>query len=304
MLQLNYDYESCVKNSERVAWALDDALPTGTNLDFSRTFLPEELVLSGAIACLDAKERLAHNQIAAHSYVNLFAFVEEYILATMAQHASAELFGDPHAIRALSRFVDEEVKHQQLFARYKAAFVRDFGHPCQVLDSAVPVAGVIMSKSPIAVLLTTLHIELMTLQHYVECVKDRDGLDPVFAKLLHLHWLEESQHAKIDALELDKLLDDATPAQIEAGFADYLDIITAFDGLLAEQAKFDLASLSAAVGRVFTAEQAAEIVAVSHRAYRKTFLVYGMTNPTFETLTRQISPEARARIDARVTELA
>lgn len=304
MLRLNYDYESCVKSSERVAWTLDDAMPVGTKLDFERPFLPDELVLSSKITCLDPRGRLALNHLAAHSYLNLFAFVEEYILATMAQHATAELFGNPHAIRALSRFVDEEAKHQQLFARYKEAFSRDFAHPHVVLESQVAVAGVILSKSPIAVLLTTLHIELMTQQHYVECVKDRADLDPLFAKLLHLHWLEESQHAKIDALELDKLLDAATPEQIQTGFDDYLDILAAFDGLLAQQAQHDLEALAEVLGRSLTDSEQKEIGDTCLAAYRKTFLTCGMNNPTFANLTRQISAPARERIEKRAADLS
>jgi hypothetical protein len=303
MLKLGFDYSSCVRTSEKVTWRLDDAMPPGTVLDFTKPFLPEPLTLTEQIACLNATERRTLNQIAGNAYLNLFAFVEEYILSTMAQHMSAELFGDHEAIRALARFIDEEVKHQQLFARYKAAFAQGFGHTCQVLDSAVTVAGVIMSKSPLAVMLTTLHIELMTQQHYTECVKGNTELDPLFARLLHLHWLEESQHARIDLLELDKLLDDATPAQIRQGFDDYLDILTAFDGLLAEQATFDLASLATATGRAFSADESEEIRAVSHRAYRKTFLLYGMTNPMFVDVTQKISARDRESIDRRVKEL-
>jgi hypothetical protein len=165
------------------------------------------------------------------------------------------------------------------------------------------VAGLIMGKNPIAVLLTTLHIELMTQQHYVECVKDKSGLDPFFANLLRLHWLEEAQHAKIDALELNKLLDGADAQFVKQGFDDYLDIVTAFDGLLAGQARFDVASLAEATGRVFSASEASAVEAVAHGAYRKTFLTFGMRNPTFVSLTRQISPEAQGRIQLRATEL-
>jgi hypothetical protein len=36
MLDLDYDYASCVRNSEKVAWKIDDVMPPGTPLDFSR----------------------------------------------------------------------------------------------------------------------------------------------------------------------------------------------------------------------------------------------------------------------------
>lgn len=303
VLELGFDYASCVRGSEKVSWRLDDAMPPGTVLDFGKPFLPEQLTLTQQIGCLSPSERRTLNQIAGNAYLNLFAFVEEYILATMTQHASAELFGDHDAIRALARFVDEEVKHQQLFARYRAAFEKSAGYPCRVLESAVEVAEVIMSKSPIAVMLVTLHIELMTQQHYVETVRDNPDLDPLFQKLLHLHWLEEAQHARIDALELDKLLEGASPTAIATAFDEYLGILEAFDGLLAQQTELDLESLTAATKRAFDEQESAEIRRVAHRAYRRTFLVYGMTNAMFKGIITKMSPKAADRVAARAGEL-
>ena len=90
------------------------------------------------------------------------------------------MFGDPAALRALFRFADEEVKHQQLFGRFREAFERDFGVPCDVIENPQAVAEVILSKAPMAVVLTTLHIELVTQQHYVEGYREPEvkGLDP------------------------------------------------------------------------------------------------------------------------------
>ena len=204
----------------------------------------------------------------------------------------------------MTRFADEEGKHQQLFHRYLAAFRRDFGHPCEVLDSAVAVAGVVLSKSPIAVMMMTYHIEIMTQSHYTECVKDDHGVDPLFAKLLHSHWLEESQHARIDALELDKLLDDASRAQIEAGFADYLDLIGAVDGLLLQQAEMDVRTLALATGQTFDADQQAQLRASQRAGYRHTFLVYGMKAPSYVSAMTKMWPDGAARVAARAATLS
>ena len=177
MLDLDYDYASCVRNSEKVSWKLDDVMPRDTRLDFQRPFLPLALAGRGDLEFLSTDEARTLNQITANAYLNLFGFVEEYIIALAVQHAQAEMFGDHDAIRALVRFADEEVKHQALFHRYVAAFQRDFGHPCKVLDSAAEVAGVVLSKTPIAVMLVTLHLEIMTQAHYIECVKDDTDVD-------------------------------------------------------------------------------------------------------------------------------
>ncbi|MGE3668371.1 MAG: hypothetical protein AB7K71_01880, partial [Polyangiaceae bacterium] len=298
-------------NSERSAWRVDDVMPPDTRLDFSRPFLPEALVPNASLGFLSSVDALMLNQISGNAYLNLFAFVEEYILVTVVQHAQAEMFGDRDAIRALVRFADEEVKHQRLFERYRAAFDRDFATPAEVLESAAEVAQVILSKSPIAVMMITLHIELMTQHHYTECVKDNREMDPLFASILKHHWLEESQHAKIDALELAKLVTLATPDAISKAFDDYLDILSAFDGLLAQQAEMDVRSLGRATGRSksheesgFSAEETERIVQSQLQGYRRTFVWYGMTSPMFVGALKDMSPEGAARVEARVAHFA
>ncbi|MDP2341196.1 MAG: hypothetical protein Q8O67_09570 [Deltaproteobacteria bacterium] len=296
MLELDFDYAGCIRNSEKVSWKVDDVMPPGTRLDFGRTFLPEGLAQTWSIPCLKNYQKLKLNQISANAYLNLFAFVEEFILATMVKHAQTDMFDGKGSVRALVRVAEEEAKHQELFHRYREAFDRDFGHPCGVLDSATAVAGVILAKSPIGVMMVILHIELFTQQHYLECVKDNAEVDPFFSSLLKNHFLEEAQHARVDALQLDKLARAATPAEIVTAFDDYLGILSAFDGLLAEQSQLDVKSLEAASGVTFSEADARMVTDSQQRAYRKTFLTYGMTNPQFLAYLGQISPAGQARV--------
>lgn len=303
MLQLNYDYASCIRGSEKVAWKIDAVMPPDTKIDFSRPFLPDGLFSIQNLTCLTPTQRLMLNQISGNSYLNLFAFVEEYITAMAVQHAQAELFGDHLAVRALVRFAEEEAKHQQLFWRYCATFERDFGHKCHLLGAASEVAGVILGKSPLAIMLVTLHLELMTQAHYTESVRGEQNLDPLFCELLRHHWMEEAQHARLDALELDKLLDCSGPDQITTCFDDYMSLIDAFDGLLIAQAKLDVQTLSQALGQTFSETDAETIIKSQHRAYRNTFLISGMTNKSFLETVKMISPEAAERISAKSREL-
>ena len=301
MFGLNFDYASCLANSDKVTWTLDDVMPSGTELDFSRPFLPEQLVMLKTVTCLNDQEKKRLNQIVGNAYINLFGFVEEYILATVVQHANAEMFGDRTAVRALCRFAEEEAKHMQLFDRYREAFNRGFGHDCGVLESAVQVAEVIMSKSPIAVMVLTLHIELMTQQHYTECIKDNTQIDPFFASLLRYHWLDESQHAKLDALELEKLAVMAAPEELEQAVDEYLEILGAFDGLLQQQAEMDLSSLSSDIQRTFNEAEREQMMSALKSSYRKTFIVYGMTNPGFVKIMGSMSKHGQARIADKVS---
>lgn len=301
MLELNFDYDDCIQRSERVQWALDDVMPEGQALDFTKPFLPRALVRHVAELELDERTSLLLNQIAGNAYLNLFQFVEEYILATMMEHAQAELFGNPSAMRALTRMVDEELKHQLLFKRFRRSFDRDFAHPCGVLESAAEVAQVIMSHSPVAVMTITLHIEWMTQAHYTESVRDDGDLDPFFKKLLHHHWLEESQHARIDMLELDKLAVQCPPEALDTAMDEYLGILDAFDGLLKQQVEMDLDSLAACLGR---RGDDARIGPAMLQSYRRTFIWYGMTNRRVVASLEKLSETGAAKVAARTEAFA
>jgi hypothetical protein len=306
MIATNFDYSSCVRASEKVSWKLDEVFPPDLKLDFSRRFLPEAVVRSEGLTFLSAGEHLKLNQIAGNSYLYLFYFVEEYIIASVVQHANAEMFGDPQALRALLRFADEEVKHQQLFMRFRQAFERDFGVPCDVIDNPQAVAEIILSKAPMAVLLTTLHLELVTQQHYVEGFRDGESahLDPFFASLLKNHWLEEAQHARIDALELQKFAQGATPEQIDTASNDYLGILQAFAGLLAAQGRLDVTSLERATGRTFTEVEHEAIADSQTHAYRRALIVMGLQNPMFIKYFQQFSEAGYARANAQIGALS
>jgi hypothetical protein len=299
MLDLGFGYAQCVASSERISWRVDDVMPADARLDLTRPLLPHALGARGDLSSLSERERLVLNHLASNAYLNLFQFVEEFILCTVVEHAQAELFGDHDNIRALVRFADEEIKHQQLFKRFRVAFDRDFGTPHKVLENAAQVAEIVLSKSPIGVMLVILHIELMTQDHYTQSVRDDGTIDPFFQQLLEKHWLEESQHARIDALELDKLVSAATPAQIAQGFRDYVDLLGAFDGLLESQAKMDLETFETAIGRTLDDGARAALVSAQHAGYRRTFLVAGLRNHQFVRWTRQMRED-----DAELTGLA
>jgi len=300
-MELNFDYASCIKNSEKVAWRLEDVLPSDATLDYGRPFLPAALSGEARIPGLSEPVARRLNQISGYAYLNLFAFVEEYIIDAAMRQAADEVHGDHIALRALLRFSEEEVKHQALFQHAMALLQRTFGSECDVLGDAAAVAGVILSKDPLAVMMVTLHLELMTQEHYTESVRDDERIDPLFRSMLKNHWLEEAQHARIDALEVAKLANSATPEQISKAFDDYIDIISAFDGLLGMQAKMDVENLRRATGPGF---DAAAVETCQYAAYRNTFILMGMRNRQFIEYVNKVSPEGAKKIAAKAATIA
>lgn len=278
---LSSDYRKCIELSERVSWRLNEVVPSGSLLDFGKPFMPKGMFFGDSLTFLSPQEQRTLNQIFGNSYAYLFYFVEAYIINMAMQHAQAELYGDEQNLRALLRFAEEEVKHQQLFLNFGEMFKEQFGVECDLVDSPQAVAGVILSKSPMAVLLVTLHLELITQAHYVDSMRNSQEVETLFASLFKHHWLEESQHAKLDVLELMKLRREAEDAQVQQAIDDYFDIVGAFAGLLGAQAKLDVTSLERKLERTFSEEERAAIEAVQRRAYHRAFLFDGLTNSMF-----------------------
>ena len=48
----------------------------------------------------------------------------------------------------------------------------------------------------------------MTQRHFIECIRDDQGLDRQFASMLRHHWMEEAQHAMLDTLMVAELAKD------------------------------------------------------------------------------------------------
>jgi hypothetical protein len=282
-----YTFDSILSASQRVNWRIEDVLPPTARLDFSKPFLPESLARTQGLAFLSRDERRTLNQIRGHGYLVMFGVVEEFILPFVIDHARTRLAGDDPRVRALLQFAGEEAKHIDLFKRFRAMFESSFGHHCEVIGPPEAIAKAVLAHDPLAVALTTLHIEWFTQRHYVDSVKDDQGLDPLFKSLLHNHWLEEAQHTKIDTLMIEALAAAAGADGVRRGVDGYLDIGAFLDGGLRQQAELDLATFERVARRNLGDDQRAAFLEEQLRGLRWTFLGSGMTHPNFlETLGR------------------
>jgi hypothetical protein len=299
MLTHSYDYRSTLEASHKVNWRLEDVIANRT-FDFTKPFLPEALAGVGGIDCLSAREKLLLNQIRGFTYLYMFGLVEEYILPAVIEHAGSSAHGDDYEMRALLRFAEEEAKHIQLFKWFIAEFQRGFGTACGVIGPAREIAAAILNHSRLGVFLATLHIEWMSQRHFVESVRDNaaERLDPLFVSMLRHHWQEEAQHAKLDTLIVDKIAGALDPTRIETGIDDYMSIGKLLDGGLAAQIELDLESLEKAIGRSLSDREKEEIRTAQRPAYRATFLLSGMSHPSFDRSLRELSPAGHARVGA------
>jgi hypothetical protein len=303
MLTHDYSYTNCLQGSVKNAWTVEDCFQ-GRTFDFSKPFLPERIAGVGDIACLSDDDKRTLNQIRGNSYCHIFAFVEEYIVPMVLDHARQDVYGDETRLWSLVRFAEEEVKHQEMLRRACDQFEDGFGVPCGLVPGREDVAKVVLDTSPLAALLLTSLIEWFTQLHYVAHVRDHDDLDELFRDILRFHWIDESRHAKLDSLMIKEVTSELPVEQREKAVDELLELGMAVDGLLAQQIELDIDALERATGRSFSDENEDDIRAHQRRAYRWTFLVSGLEHPNFVRIVAEVTDSGSDKIAAAAETLS
>jgi hypothetical protein len=296
-MQHNYSYQSALAASERIGWKVDDIIGGDKHLDFNKPFMPESLAQVKQLSFLTPEEQLRLNQVRGHEYLAMFGLVEEFILPYVVNHARSQLSGDDYRVRALLQFAGEEAKHIHLFKRFRQEFEEGFGSKCDFIGPAEDIKRFVLSHSPLGVSLAILHIEWITLRHYIEGVRDNQNLDPQFKSLLKHHWLEESQHTKLDTLIVESVASTSSQDEIDQAFQEYAAIGQFLDQGIQQQAEFNVESFIKVTGRQLSKSQRDEMTTAVLKGMRWTYLGTGMTHPNFLATVEEIKPEARKQIE-------
>jgi hypothetical protein len=293
-----YTYEGALAAAQKVNWKIDDIIGGDKRLDFTRPFLPESLAGVRKLDFLSEHEQRTLNQIRGLGYLVMFGLVEEFILPFVLDHARPRLAGDDLRTRALLQFASEEAKHIQLFKRFREDFDAGFGHRCEVIGPPEAVAAKVLSYSPLAVALLTLHIEWFVQAHYLESIRDDQALDAQFKSLLKHHWQEEAQHTKLDTLMVEELAAEAAPGDVWKAVDEYLEIGAFIDAGLQQQVQLDLHSFERAAARHLSAEQRERFAEAQLKALRWTYLGSGITHPNFLGTVAKLGPGLREKLEA------
>ncbi|MGH6621666.1 MAG: diiron oxygenase [Alphaproteobacteria bacterium] len=303
MIGNGYSYGDCLENAIKSAWTVDDCFQ-GRDFDFSKCFLPDRIAGVDAISCLDAREKRTLNQVRGNSYCHLFAFVEEYIIPMVLDHAREDVYGDEMRLRYLIQFASDETKHQAMLQRAMAQIEAGLGVSCGVVSGRENVARAVLGKARLTGLMLTSMIEWFTQLHYVEHVREDRDLDTLFRDILRYHWIDEAQHAKADSLLMEEVAAGMGKAERERAVDELLELGMAVDGLLAEQAELDIASLEKACNRIFREHEKDEIRRHQRLSYRWTFLVSGLRHPKFVRIVDELTVAGREKVAAAATALA
>ncbi|HEU4433074.1 MAG TPA: diiron oxygenase [Pyrinomonadaceae bacterium] len=297
MIAPAYNYQDTLAASVKANWRVEDIIGGDKRLDFNKPFMPDSLARVNAMDFLRDDEKILLNQIRGYGYLYTFGLVEEFILPFVLDHVRAHLDEDDYRTRALLQFASEEAKHIQLFKKFADEFKQGFVTFCETIGPPEEIGKAVLSHGPLGVALVILGIEWATQQHYLESIRDDNGLDPQFKSLLRHHWIEEAQHTKYDTLMLQALTDTLTPADIEKGISDYASIGALFDGGLKQQVEFDMQALQRAAGRTLDETEEERFRAIQLQALRWTYLGSAMTHPTFLKTVGEFSPGGRNQLE-------
>lgn len=296
-----YSYADCLRNAYRVNWKIGDVLD-GQRFDPSRRWLPARLSGADAVASLTADEKRKLTHVEMGAYAHLFGYVEAFIAPTMVTLARDVETRDRDAFDALTNFASEEVKHMTLFREVRGRVDEALGFPLLLLPGQQDVARAVRSKQTGAVLLLTAAIEWFTQLHYLTCFKDDAALDPFTRHIFKCHWLEESQHARMDHLETLRAFDGMADADRDMAVDDVIDLVGTLEGLLRKQAAFDVENLERYLDRALPAAARDEVYARVLEAKRYTFIETGVTHPNFLELFCQVTtPAQQERVQKGVT---
>lgn len=165
--------------------------------------------------------------------------------------------------------------------------------PLALLPGQQDVARAVLGKHTGAVLLLTAAIEWFTQLHYLTCFKDNEALDPFTRHIFKSHWLEESQHARIDHLETLRAFTGIADEDRQMAIEDLIELVGAVDGLLQQQAGLDVDNLERYLDRSLSGSARREVYARVLDAKRYTFIGSGVTHPNFQELFGAVTTPAQ-----------
>ena len=282
-MKLAYSYADCLQNSYRVNWRIGEVVD-GRHFDVGRRWLPAQLSAADSVSSLssDEKRKLSHVEMGA--YAHLFGFLEEFIAPKMLGLAQDFQLENRDAFDALTNFAAEEIKHMALFRELRGRIDEALGFELALLPGAKDVARTVLGKANGAVLLFTDAGEWMTLLHYHACFKDNEALDPFTRQIFRAHWLEESQHARMDHLETLRAFEGTSDHDRQVAIEDLIELFGAADGLLQKQSELDVENFERYLGHPLAGEQRKDVLKRVLDAKRYTFIESGVRHPNFVEL--------------------
>ncbi len=297
------EYCAIVATSERVAWTTEEIFRDRC-FDATKNMVPDSWVRTQHLTFLTAKEQRTLNHLRAFSYVHLFGGFEEFIPIHLFGRVQEDWHADRTQLRALLRFGEEEMKHQQLFQRAEVGLEAAYGYSCgRYFDRGrlVEVTRAILAHPPLARTLILLALEWGSQRHYVDSVQKNapDQSDPLYADILKYHWIEESQHTKTGELEITQLAQGMSPAEISSAFDQLLSIGGVVDAVFTGQVEQELSTFQHVTGRQLAESDVMALRDALNMSMRAIWVEVSFTHPNFMRVAVDLSKEGAAKLGIR-----
>src|SRR5262249_14295070 len=252
---------------------------------------------------LNAQEQRTLNHIRAFSYVHMFGNDEEFIPLHLADLAQQNWHDDRAHLRALLRFGEEEMKHQQLFRRAEAVLEASCGYAFGRYfdankDRVTAFTKALLAYPPLPRALLLLAFEWGSQRHYVESVRDYPGerSDPLYVDILKYHWIEENQHTKIGPLEIAQLARGMSPDELSTAFDHVQGIGSLADEVFVGQVDQELATFQNVMGHSLAEPEATNLRDALYHSMRPICAQVSLTHPSFKRVALELSKEGAAKL--------
>jgi hypothetical protein len=296
------DYASIVAASEQVAWTVD-AIFRDRRFDASKPIVPASWVRTQALEFLTDQDQLTLNHCRAFSYAHLNGNYEEFIPLHLTGIVQQDWHDDRAHLRALWRFGEEEMKHQQLFRRTETVLEASCGHPFGRYfdDHKVRVTEfthAVLAYPPLPRFLLLLAFEFGTRRHYVESIREHTEAsgDPLYLDVLKAHWLEEAQHVKADMLEVAQLARELSPEELSVAFDQVVEIGGLVDATFVGQIDQEIDTLQQVTGRTLSAAEVTTLRDTLCQSLSTIIAGVALTDPSFAKVALELSKEGAAKL--------
>ena len=296
------DYDSIVAASEKVAWSVD-AIFRDRRFDASKPIVPASWVGTQTLAFLTDQDQRTLNHCRAFSYAHLNGNYEEFIPLHLTGIVQQDWHDDRGHLRALFRFGEEEMKHQQLFRRTETVLEASCGHPFgrYFADDKARVTAftqAVLAYPPLPRFLLLLAFEFGTRRHYVESVRDHteERGDPLYVDVLQAHWLEEAQHVKSDMLEVAQLARGLSPEALREAFNQVLGLGGLVDATFVGQVDQEIETLQQVTHRTLAAAEMATLRDTLYQSLSAIITGVALTDPSFAKVALELSKEGAATL--------
>jgi hypothetical protein len=296
------DYPSIVATSEKVAWTVD-AIFRGRRFDATKRIVPDSWVRTQHLAFLNTQEQQTLNHVRAFSYVHLFGNYEEFIPLHLTEIVQQNWHDDRAHLRALLRFGEEEMKHQQLFLQAEAVLEASCGYTFGRYfdpnkDRVTAFTKAMLAYPPLPRFLLLVAFEWGSQRHYVESVRDcpGEGSDPLYVDILQYHWMEENRHTKTDVLEIAQLARAMRPDELSTAFDHVQGLGRLVDVTFVGQVAQELATFQRVTGRILAESEVTALRAALYQSMQAIWAEVALTHPNFKRVALELSKEGAAKL--------